>query len=149
MQRTQFDILSRAGRARAFAMSEEEDIDTPGAHRRDGLAAVGGEPVAMAPLRVPEPGNAKRLGAVRFERIRYGHQSQPRAQGRHSATPGSQARRLVQRGGVALGAASMWRPVPILRAALHLLRRFWAELLAVVALAALIIGVNPERLGKV
>jgi uncharacterized protein (TIRG00374 family) len=43
----------------------------------------------------------------------------------------------------------MWRPVPILRAALHLLRRFWAELLAVVALAALIIGVNPERLGKV
>jgi uncharacterized membrane protein YbhN (UPF0104 family) len=39
--------------------------------------------------------------------------------------------------------------VPILRVTLHLLRRFWAELLAAAGLAALIIGVNPSRLGGV
>jgi len=39
--------------------------------------------------------------------------------------------------------------VPILRAALKVLRRFWAELLAAAGLAALVIGVDPPRLGHV
>ncbi len=39
--------------------------------------------------------------------------------------------------------------MPILRAARKVLRRFWAELLAAAGLAALVIGVDPPRLGHV
>ncbi|MGA7987556.1 MAG: lysylphosphatidylglycerol synthase transmembrane domain-containing protein [Candidatus Dormiibacterota bacterium] len=39
--------------------------------------------------------------------------------------------------------------MPIVRTLLHLLRRFWAELLACAGLVALVIGVNPARLGSV
>jgi uncharacterized membrane protein YbhN (UPF0104 family) len=41
------------------------------------------------------------------------------------------------------------KPVNVLKSPLHLLRRFWAEALAVASLVALVVGVNPLQLGHV
>jgi len=41
------------------------------------------------------------------------------------------------------------KPVNLLKLPLHLLRRFWAEALAVASLVALVVGVNPFQLGHV